>query len=236
MTITAPESAPKRRTPWKKIALTGGVLLAAGALAGAGAFAVFTDSGTAVGTVDAGQTDITVTGDFVVTDIAPGDTVQRPLNLTLPNATNDGNLVSTVRFYQDVTAQSVGTDDPALTGPGESLVTGTDGLTYRLLTCSVAWTTTTAPAGPYDCAGTTTVTGTGKLSTIGGVANAVDFTPASFGITPTATGTFPSDAGDVTLNTLIELVLPTAADNDYENASATITFTAAAIQRAGIQK
>lgn len=240
MTATAStENRARKGAPWKKIALTGGVLLAAGALAGAGAFAVFTDSGTAVGNVDAGQTDITVTGGFTVTDIAPGDTIQRPLTLVLPNATNDGDLVSTVRFYQDVTAETAGTDDPLLTGPGESLVTGTDGLNYRLLTCTVPWTTAaTAPAtnGPYTCAGTTTPTGSGKLSTIGGVANAVDFTPANFGITPTATGTFPSDAGDVALNTLIELVLPTVADNDYENASAQITFTAAAIQRAGIQK
>lgn len=229
-------AASTKRTPWKKIALTGGVLLAAGALAGAGAFAVFTDSGTAVGTVDAGQTDITVTGGFTVADIAPGDTVQRPLTLVLPNATNDGDLVSTVRFYQDVTAETAGTDSADTAGPGESLVTGTDGLTYRLVTCSTPWAAAAGEVGPYTCAGTQTVTGTGTLSTIGGVANAVDFTPADFGIAPTATGTFPSDAGDVALNTLIELVLPTAADNDYENASAEITFTAAAIQRDGIQK
>ncbi|ROQ16976.1 camelysin-like metallo-endopeptidase [Rathayibacter sp. PhB93] len=240
MTATAStENDSRKRAPWKRIALTGGVLLAAGALAGAGAFAVFTDSGTAVGNVDAGQTDINVTGAFTVTDIAPGDTIQRQLTLVLPNATNDGDLVSTVRFYQDVTSETAGTDDPLLAGPGESLVTGTDGLNYRLLTCTVPWTTAaTAPAvnGPYTCAGTTTTTGSGKLSTIGGVANAANFTPANFGLTPTATGTFPSDAGDVSLNTLIELVLPTAADNDYENAAAQITFTAAAIQRAGIQK
>lgn len=229
-------AAPTTRTPWKKIALTGGVLLAAGALAGAGAFAVFTDSGTAVGNVDAGQTDITVTGGFTVTDIAPGDTVQRPLTLVLPNATNDGDLVSTVRFYQDVTTETAGTDSADTAGPGESIVSGTDGLNYRLLTCTVPWVAAVGEVGPYTCGGTQTITGTGKLSTIGGVANAANFTPANFGITPTATGTFPSDAGDVALNTLIELVLPTAADNDYENASAQITFTAAAIQRAGIQK
>ncbi|MBO0985222.1 TasA family protein [Rathayibacter sp. SD072] len=237
MTSAAPR--PTRTTPWKKIALTGGVLLAAGALAGAGAFAVFTDSDTAETTVDAGQLDIVATGDWVIEDIAPGDTVQRPLLIELPNATNDGDLVESVRFYQDVTAETLGTDDPALTGLGESLVTGTDGLDYRLLTCSVAWTNDDAAgeAGPYDCAGTTTVTSQGKLSTIGGVANAIDFTPADFGLAPTADGTFPSDTGTgATLNSLVELVLPTAADNDYENAAATITYTAAAIQRDGLQQ
>lgn len=237
-TVAMTTTAPTRRSPWKKVALTGGVLLAAGALAGAGAFAVFTDSGTAVGNVDAGQTDISVTGAFTVANIAPGDTVQRPISLVLPNATNDGDLVSTVRFYQDVTNDVVGSDTTDPGRVGASLVTGANGLDYRLLTCSTAWVPAAAPAenGPYSCAGTQTVTGTGKLSTIGGVANAANFTPANFGITPTATGTFPSDAGDVSLNTLIELVLPTAADNAYENASATVTFTAAAIQRAGIQK
>lgn len=235
MTSAAPR--PTRTTPWKKIALTGGVLLAAGALAGAGAFAVFTDSDTAETTVDAGQLDIVATGDWTITDIAPGDTVQRPLLIELPNATNDGDLVESVRFYQTVTAETLGTDDPALTGLGESLVTGADGLDYRLLTCSVAWTTSTAPTGPYTCAGDTTVTSQGKLSTIGGIANAIDFTPADFGLAPTVDGTFPSDTGaGATLNSLVELVLPTAADNDYENAAATIEYTAAAIQRDGIQQ
>ncbi|PPF36434.1 hypothetical protein C5B93_09755 [Rathayibacter sp. AY1A2] len=231
-------TAPTRRSPWKKIALTGGVLLAAGALAGAGAFAVFTDSGTASVTADAGQLDINLDGTFIVTDIAPGDTIQRPVTIVLPNATNDGDLVSSVRFSQAVTNDVVGSDTTDQNRVGQSLVSGPNGLDYRLLTCSTAWTTapTTTPAGPYSCSGTTTVTGSGKLSSIGGQAGAVDFTPANFGITPTTTGTFPSDAGDVTLNTLIELVLPTAADNTYENASATVTFTAAAIQRAGIQK
>ncbi|AJM76974.1 TasA family protein [Rathayibacter toxicus] len=234
MTTTAPR--PSRATPWKKIALTGGVLLAAGSLVGSGAFAVFTDVGTAVGNVDAGQIGIVATGGFTVSDIAPGDTVQRQLLLQLPNATNDGDLVSSVRFYQDVTAETLGTDSPLTPGGGESLVSGSDGLTYRVLTCSTSWTPANAATGPYTCGGTQTLTGSGKLSTIGGVANAVDFTPTSFGITPTSTGTFPSDAGDVNLNTLIELVLPSSADNDYENASAQLTFTAAAIQRGGIQK
>ncbi|OOB90825.1 TasA family protein [Rathayibacter sp. VKM Ac-2630] len=237
MTSAAPR--PTRTTPWKKIALTGGVLLAAGALAGAGAFAVFTDSDTAETTVDAGQLDIVATGDWTITDIAPGDTVQRPLLIELPNATNDGNLVESVRFYQEVSEETLGTNDPDVDGVAESLVTGADGLDYRLLTCSVPWTNlpATGEAGPYDCAGTTTVTSEGKLSTIGGLANAIDFTPADFGLTATPEGTFPSDTGTgATLNSLVELVLPTAADNDYENAAATITYTAAAIQRDGIQK
>ncbi|OUD87916.1 hypothetical protein BC477_07975 [Clavibacter michiganensis subsp. michiganensis] len=53
---------------------------------------------------------------------------------------------------------------------------------------------------------------------------------------PSADGTFPSDTADVTLNTLMVLQLPDTADNDYENAAATLTFTASAIQRDGLQR
>ncbi|MDQ0744738.1 hypothetical protein QFZ62_002046 [Clavibacter sp. B3I6] len=233
MTTTAPE----HRRPWKKIAATGAIVVLGGALT-AGAFAIFTDSDTATLDVDAGQLDIIATGEYTVSDIAPGDTVERPITLALPDAGNDGDLVQSVRFYYDVTAETAGTDDPALTGGGESLVSGPDGLTYDLVTCvGGVWTTaTTTEVGPYDCSGTEQVTSTGTLDTILGVAGAVDFTPADFGVTPTADGTFPSDTADVALNTLMRLELPTTADNDYENASADLTFTAAAIQRDGLQR
>ncbi|RII93428.1 hypothetical protein DZF95_05920 [Clavibacter michiganensis] len=228
-------AAPQRRRPWNKIIATGAVV-AVGTIITGGAFAIFTDSDTATLQADAGQLDIELaTGDYTVADIAPGDTVQRPIVLSLPNATNDGNLVTSVNFAYSVSGQTPGTDDPALDGPGESLVTGTDGLRYTLQTCSTAWTPSAAdPAGPYTCGGTTTTTGTGTLASLTGAGTT--FTPANFGVTPTADGTFPSDTADVTLNTLMVLQLPTTADNDYENAAASLTFTASAIQRGGLQR
>ncbi|MFS4505079.1 TasA family protein [Clavibacter sp. Sh2141] len=229
-------TAPERRRPWKKIVATGAVIAGGGALIAGGAFAIFTDSDSAELAVDAGQLDIELTsGDYTVADIAPGDTVQRPIVLSLPNATNDGNLIESVNFAYSVGGQAIGTDDPALPGLGESLVSGVDGLTYSLQTCSTAWVTAVAgAAGPYTCSGTTTVTGTGSLASLTGAGTS--FTPAQFGLTPTPEGTFPTDTADVTLDTLMVLQLPATADNDYENASVDLSFTASAVQRAGVQR
>jgi predicted ribosomally synthesized peptide with SipW-like signal peptide len=237
-TTTAPAPAPERRRPWKKIAATGAIIAGGGALIAAGAFAIFTDSDSATLAVDAGQLDIVASGTYTVTNIAPGDTVQRPIAISLPNATNDGDLVRAVRFSIGVSAETIGTDDPALDGAGESIVTGPSGLNYEIRTCvNGTWTAVgTAPVGPYTCSTTEKVTSSGKLSALQGEAGAVTLLPGDFGVTPTADGTFPSDAGDVALNTVMVLTLPTAADNDYENAGATVTYTAAAIQRDGLQR
>jgi hypothetical protein len=237
MSTTAPE---KRPAPWRKIIATGAILTV-GALATAGAFAVFTDSDTASLAVDAGELDIVATGDYTVADIAPGDTVERPILLELPAETNDGDLVAAVTFGIDVTDDVVGTGDAGVAGSGSSLIAGADGLTYELVTCDGGtWTTAGAVGapdrGPYDCDGTEVISSSGKLSALEGATGVVTLTPADFGVDPTADGTFPSDAGDVELSTLMRLVLPTAADNDYENASASITYTASAIQRDGVQR
>lgn len=235
--MTSPAKSRNKQS-WKKIAATGGILAGAATLATMGAFAIFTDSDTATTAVDAGELDIVLEGDVTVSDIAPGDTVQRPVSIELPDATNDGDLVEFVRFYFDVTSDTAGGDGQAIAlGDGESLVSGTDGLVYSLITCvGGEWTTATDPSGPYTCDGTEEVTGTGKLSTINGVANAANFTPADFGLTATATNTFPSDGGAIALNSLIQFELPSTADNAYENAATALTFTAAAIQRDGIQR
>jgi hypothetical protein len=233
-------SSAKSRNPqsWKKIIATGGILAGAAAIATWGAFAVFTDSDTAITAVDAGELDIVLTGDVTVADIAPGDTVQRPVTIALPDASNDGDLVESVRFYFDVNSDVLGGDgDPIAVGEGSSLVSGAEGLTYSLVTCvDGTWTTAAAPAGPYACDGDEVVTGSGKLDTINGVAEAVDFTPANFGLDATDTGTFPSDGGAISLNSLIVFELPTAAGNAYENAATNVTFTGVAIQRDGIQQ
>ena len=229
-------TAPQRRRPWKKIVATGAVV-AVGTIITGGAFAIFTDSDTATLQADAGQLDIVATGDYVVEDIAPGDTVERQILLALPDATNDGDLVAAVDLSYALTSETVGTDDPALAGGGESLVTGAEGLTYSLQTCvGGEWASTTAPVGEYTCSGTIQQTDAGTLASITGDGNSTRLLPADFGVTPTADGTFPSDTADVALNTLMVLQLPDAADNDYEGAGASLTFTAAAIQRDGLQR
>ncbi|MFT2691470.1 TasA family protein [Clavibacter zhangzhiyongii] len=229
-------TAPARRRPWNKIVATGAVV-AVGAIVTGGAFAIFTDSDTATLQADAGQLDIVATGSYTVADIAPGDTVQREILLALPDATNDGNLVAAVELSYAVTAETLGTDDAALPGVGESLVTGAAGLTYSLQTCVGGdWTSATDPVGAYTCSGTVEETGTGTLASITGAGNSTTLAPADFGVTPTADGTFPSDGAALELDTLMVLQLPDTADNDYENASAQLTFTAAAIQRDGLQR
>jgi hypothetical protein len=228
--------APQRRRPWNKIVATGAVV-AAGTIVTGGAFAIFTDSDTATLQADAGQLDIVATGDYTVADIAPGDTVQRPILIELPDATNDGDLVEAVQLSYAVTTETPGTDDPALAGGGESLVSGAAGLTYSLQTCvGGVWTSATDPVGEYACSGTVQQTGAGTLASITGDGNSTTLVPADFGVAPTADGTFPSDTADVALNTLMVLQLPDTADNDYENAAASLTFTAAAIQRDGVQR
>jgi hypothetical protein len=234
-------STAKSRNPqsWKKIVATGGILAGAAALATWGAFAVFTDSDTASTAVDAGELDIVLTGDVTVADIAPGDVIQRPVTISLPDASNDGDLVEFVRFYFDVTAETLGGDGQGIpAGTGESLVDGLDGLNYSLITCiGGTWSTLTTPTGPYVCStDDEEVTGTGKLSTIQGVAEAADFTPENFGLVATDTDTFPSDGGVVELNSIIQFDLPSTAGNAYENAAATLQFTGAAIQRGGIER
>jgi len=234
-------STAKSRNPqsWKKIVATGGILAGAAALATWGAFAVFTDSDTASTAVDAGELDIVLTGDVTVSDIAPGDRIQRPVTISLPDASNDGDLVEFVRFYFDVTADTLGGDGQTIPlGTGSSLVDGADGLVYSLITCvGGTWSTATTPTGPYTCStADEEITGTGKLSTIEGVGAAVDFTPANFGLTATDDATFPSDSEAVSLNSIIQFDLPGTADNSYENAATTLEFTAAAIQRGGLER
>jgi hypothetical protein len=234
-------STAKSRNPqsWKKIVATGGILAGAAALATWGAFAVFTDSDTATTTVDAGELDIVLTGDVTVADIAPGDTVQRPVTISLPDASNDGDLVEFVRFYFDVTTETLGGDGQGIAvGAGSSLVDGVDGLDYSLITCvGGTWSTATTPTGPYTCStAVTETTGSGKLSTIEGVGAAADFTPEDFGLESTDDGTFPSDSEAVVLNSIIQFDLPDTADNSYENAAATLEFTGAAIQRGGLER
>lgn len=238
MVATTPAPDARKKATRKKIVASTAVLAGVAAVAGMGAFAVFTDSDSTTANVDAGQLGIVLSEDYTVSDIAPGDTIQRPVTISLPDNLNDGDLVRAIDLSAAANTETeiLGTDDPALDGPGESLVTGTNGLNYQLQTCNGGtWAAPeTTPAGPYTCSGTTVATASGKLSTID-TATPAELTPADFGF-PAGTATFPSDAGDVNLNTLLVLQLPPAADNDYENAAAAITFTGEAIQRDGIQK
>ena len=219
----------------EKLIVTGGVLVGAAAVVGAGAFAVFTSTGTATVAADAGALKVALSVNYTIEDMAPGDSVYRSLPIELPATGSAGNLVSAVGFYFDTTSDVLGN----VGSTGKSLVAGSNGLTYRILTCSVPWVASTATpvTVPYECNGdetnTTPSLAAAQLSSIQGVANVRQFVPADFGKTPTASGTFNTDTTSVNVYSMIEFALPVAANNDYQNASVDLAFTVAAMQRSG---
>lgn len=180
----------KKHGSKKRIVATAGILLGVGALVAGGAFAVFTSSDAATLSATAGQLGIKlVTTTFPVTNISPGDTIQRPMDITLPATTNSGELVKAINFSYTVSDDVKGTGTspgdylitgntaptPAPTAGGTSPGTGPTGLLYRIRTCSVAWTATTPAAASkvgssptYTCSGSehaATVTPTATVNT-----------------------------------------------------------------------
>lgn len=246
----ASTTTTRRPANTKKIVASIGVVAAVAAVAGTGAFALFTDSGSGTLHADSGQVKILMNQTVSVSNIAPTDTIQRPLVVTLPafasSTGNKGALVKQVDLSYSVAGEVKGVDKSstaAVPPASNSLVTGTDGLTYTLLNCiGGTWISSSAPAGSYTCdSGTTPNTATTASVSTGALSSfstgaPIHITPAAAGLIPTSDGTF-NTASDVTLNLLLSLTLPDAVDNNsYSNASADLAFTAAAIQRAGIQK
>lgn len=195
----------------KKLALSGVLVSAAAALAGHGAFATFTSAATggpqsittgtvviALGSTGAATNRLNVNA----TGVAPGDTIQRSVDLT-----NSGslNMASITLGLSASPTSPLDTD-------------ATNGLQTTVKACSVAWT----EAGPpytYTCSGTTT---TVLASTS---VSSLKATPAS--VTPlnslTAAGTD---------HLVVTLTLPTTADNTFQNLTSTITYTFTGTQRA----
>jgi hypothetical protein len=220
----------------QKVLVTGGVLVGGAAIVGAGAFAAFTSTGLASVTADAGQLQLDMTTQtFTIDAIAPGDSVYKLLPIVLPTTSGATNLVSELGIYLTSTKDDAGTV-PDVTGEGKSLKVGADGLTYSILTCSVAWVPVVAPGPtdvPFTCATTPTVTSAGKkLGALEGASAIQKFLPSDFGITLAAgTSTFDTKTADLPLHSMIVFELPTAANNDYQNAAWTFNLTVAAIQR-----
>lgn len=222
----------------EKIVATGGVLIVAAAIVGAGAFATFTSTGQATVSADAGQLKVAMSQTFTIENMAPGDTVYKLLPIVLPTTGSAGNLVSALGVFLDTTVDTVGTA-PDVTGEGKSLKVGTEGLTYIIQTCDEVWTPAVTPGptvAPFTCGGTLTETSTNvashKLSSLEGVVNTVEFVPSDFGVSANAgTGTFITDVADVPLYSMIVIELPTAANNDYQKAAWSFDLTVTALQR-----
>jgi len=130
----------------RRLMLSLGILGVAGAVAGLGTWAQFTDSTTASNSISTGTVDIELGADGLTnrfsenaTLVAAGDTINRAVDLKL-----DGTL--------DLSAVSL-----AVTGGTTGLNNATDGLNLQVDECSVAWTEVApAPGRTYSCSGTTT--------------------------------------------------------------------------------
>lgn len=123
--------------------------IVAAAAASAGAFGTFTNSQNASHSVTAGTVVIALgaTGaetnrfDVDATDVAPGDTIERSIDLS-----NTGSLdLASIALTTDATTSSLLDTDT------------TNGLQMQIDDCSQAWTEAgTSPAYTYTCGGTTT--------------------------------------------------------------------------------
>src|SRR5689334_12763608 len=135
-------------SPTRKLLASLAVLGAAASIAGLGTFATFTSSTSASHTVSSGTVTIALGATGAATNrltvgasnIAPGDTIQRSVDLI-----NSGSI--------DLSGITLTTSAP----PSSLLDTdATNGLQMVIDRCSTAWTESgVAPAYTYTCSGTT---------------------------------------------------------------------------------
>jgi spore coat-associated protein N len=123
------------------------VLGVAASIAGLGTFASFTSSTSASQSISSGTVSIALGASgpanrlaVAATNLVPGDTVQRAVDLT----SNSSDPLGSVSLQTSAS-------------PSNALTTDPNGLTVKVDKCSVAWTESgTAPAYTYTCSGTTT--------------------------------------------------------------------------------
>jgi len=123
------------------------VLGVAASIAGLGTFASFTSSTSASQSISSGTVSIALGASgpanrlsVAASNLVPGDTVQRAVDLT----SNSSDPLGSVSLQTSA-------------APGNALTTDPNGLTVKVDKCSVAWTESgVAPAYTYTCGGTTT--------------------------------------------------------------------------------
>jgi len=141
------------------------VLGAAASIAGLGTFASFTSSTSASQAISSGSVSIALGAagpanrlTVAASNLVPGDTVQRAVDLT----SNSSDPLGSVSLQ--------------ITGaPNNALLTDPNGLTVKVDKCSVAWTEAgTSPAFTYTCGGTSTsvlaAAAVGATSSLSGLA------------------------------------------------------------------
>jgi spore coat-associated protein N len=179
---------PRRHSRGRKLLLTIAVLGATASIAGLGTFATFTSATSASHTVSSGTVSIALgaTGastnrlNVDATAIAPGDTIQRSVDLL-----NQGTLdLASVTLTTQATTSSVLDTD------------GTNGLQMVIDKCSQAWTES-GPPYTYTCGGSTSTVLSSRAVIQSGVALS-NLSSLTAGTTDhlRVTLTFPSGAGN----------------------------------------
>ncbi|GAA4689140.1 TasA family protein [Nocardioides nanhaiensis] len=204
---TVSRTAGRKATTTKvlaSVALVG----AAASVAGLGTFGSFTSTTSASQAVSTGKVVIGLTqhataGTTVAaTNLVPGDTVQRAVTLT---RSSDTEAFGSVRLTTAPTgAASLLTSD------------ATNGLQLKVDQCSVAWVK--AASNELTCSGTTTPV----VTTRAVVGSNLDLTAATSTLNTAAAAS----------NLRVSMLLPEAANNDFQGLSSTIGFTFDATQRA----
>lgn len=196
-----------------RLLLAAGILGVAGALAGLGTWATFTDTEpVAQGSISAGTVDIAIPGPGATnrltlgaSGIVPGDTMQRAVDLTNAGSEDLASIVLTTTA-----------------SPSSALDTDTtDGLQLAIDRCSVPWTESgTSPAFTYTCSGTTqTVLATRPV--IG---------------TNMALANLSALTAGATDHLRVTLSFPSSAGNSFQGVTSAITYTFTATQRAATNK
>jgi spore coat-associated protein N len=193
--------------------LAAGVLGAAGALAGLGTWATFTDTApVSQGAISAGTVDIAIPGPGTsnrltlgASGIVPGDTLQRAVDLT--NAGSED--LASITLTTSASPSSVLDTD------------ATNGLQLAIDRCSVPWTESgTSPAFTYTCSGTT--------STVLATRPVIGSNLALSNLSALTAG--------ATDHLRVKLSFPSSAGNTFQGVSSAITYTFTATQRAGTAK
>lgn len=207
----------KARTPRRRTMAAGVCLIAVGVLS-FNAWATFTAS-TAVNqsATSSGHMELTIPAagasnrlTLGASDIAPGDTMQRVVDVTVDASSSTGIFTA---LQMAITAS-----------PSSALDTDADdGLKAWVAVCDVAWTEAgSSPAYTYTCGGTQQ----DVLATSG--------SPTAISTLTGATSLSNVDLTPGTANHLmVRLSFPTTADDAFQDLSSTLTFTFSGVQRAG---
>jgi spore coat-associated protein N len=188
----------------------------AAAMAGLGTFATFTSSTSATHTVSSGTVSIALGATGASTNrltvgasnVVPGDTIQRSVDLVNNGGSSADNLSGIVLTTTASPSSLLDTEV-------------TNGLQMVIEKCSVPWTEAgTAPAYTYTCSGTTT-TALASRAVIGS-------NIALSGLASLTTGS--------TDHLRVTLTLPTAAPNTMQGQTSTISYNFVGTQRVATSK